>query len=334
MKFRIRRSGAGIRKRFQVLAPGASLRKRVGYSLAIVRLILVPVIILAVYYLLEIGWIVDRIVSFDAPAATLAQQASITMLEARHAERNYLLLYDPSSLQSARDSIQKIEQIMSAISELQPSDEAMTQEALAALGRYNERFEAAVTVIGQPGQAPADRIDAVLMTYEKDLDNLLKSDRYKTRAQLVDELRNRVGSFDAQITKTVQEGDPALRHITVDLQSTGQQVLALTGKLEARSWDRVEHDHRKARRLSSAAEWSLSVVSAITLLVSVWISFTLPKQVVKPLISLKEAVDHAAAGNYEIEFDIQGEGEVVQLANSIRLLIAHLREATSYSESG
>jgi nitrogen fixation/metabolism regulation signal transduction histidine kinase len=333
MKFGIRRSGAGIRKRFQVLAPRASLRKRVGYSLAIVRLILVPVFFLSIYYLLEIGWIVDRIVSFDAPAATLAQQASITMLEARHAERNYLLLYDPASLQSSRDSIQKIEQIMSAISDLQPSDEAMTQEALAALGRYNERFEAAVTVIGQPGQAPADRIDAVLMTYENDLDNLLKSDRYKTRAQLVDELRNRVGSFDAQITKTVQEGDPALRHITVDLQSTGQEVLALTGKLEAKSWDRVEHDHRKARRLISAAEWSLSVVSAITLLVSIWISFTLPKQVVKPLVSLKEAVDHAAAGNYEIEFDIQGEGEVVQLADSIRLLIAHLRDATRYSES-
>ena len=232
MKFGIRRSGAGIRKRFQVLAPGASLRKRVAYSLAIVRLILVPVIFLAIFYLLEIGWIVDRIVSFDAPAATLAQQASITMLEARHAERNYLLLYDPSSLQANRDSIQKIEQIMSAISDLQPSDEKMTQETLAALGRYNERFEAAVTVIGQPGQAPADRIDAVLMTYEKDLDNLLKSERYKTRSQLVDELRNRVGSFDAQITKTVQEGDPALRHITVDLQNSGQEVLTMTGKLE------------------------------------------------------------------------------------------------------
>jgi hypothetical protein len=46
---------------------------------------------------------------------------------------------------------------------------------------------------------------------------------------------------------------------------------------------------------------------------------------------LREAVNHAAAGNYEIDFDIQGEGEVVQLADSIRLLIAHLREATRYS---
>ena len=331
MKFGIRRSGVGIRRSFQVLAPGASLRRRVAYSLAIVRLILVPVIFLAVYYLLEIGWIVDRIVSFDAPAATLSQQASIKMLEARHNERNYLLLYDPTSLQAARDALQSTEQTLMAIRSLQPNDELLTQQTLDALQRYEQRFEAAVTAIGQPGQAPADRIDAVLMTYEQDLDSLLKSERFKTRAQLVDELRNRVGSFDAQITKTVQEGNPALRHITVDLQNSGQQVLAMTAKLEARAWDRVEHDHRKARRLISAAEWSLTVVSAITLLVSVWISFILPKQVVKPLLSLKEAVDHAAAGDYEIEFDIQGEGEVVQLANSIRLLIAHLREATRYS---
>jgi nitrogen fixation/metabolism regulation signal transduction histidine kinase len=331
MKFGIRRSGVGIHRSFQVLAPGPSLRRRVAYSLAIVRLILVPVIFLAVYYLLEIGWIVDRIVSFDAPAATLAQQASIKMLEARHNERNYLLLYDPASLQAGRDALQSTEQTLIAIRDLQPNDENLTQQTLDALHRYEQQFEAAVTAIGQPGQAPADRIDAVLMTYEQDLDSLLKSGRYKTRAQLVDELRNRVGSFDAQITKTVQEGNPALRHITVDLQNAGQDVLGLTAKLEARSWDRVEHDHRKARRLISAAEWSLSVVSAITLLVSVWISFVLPQQVVKPLISLREAVDHAAAGNYEIDFDIQGEGEVVQLADSIRLLIAHLREATRYS---
>ncbi len=331
MKFGIRRTG--IRRSFQVLAPGASLRKRVGYSLAIVRLILVPVIVMSVYYLLRIGWLVDRIVSYDAPAATLSQQASIQMLEARHMERNYLLLYDPISLQSNREAVKKIEAILTMIRDLHPDDDTLTDQTLAALHAYNEKFEAAVKAIGEPGQAPADRIDAVLMTYERDLDNLLKSDRYKTRAQLVDELRNRVGSFDAQITKTVQEGNPALRHITVDLQSTGQNVLENTAVLERKSWSRVEYDHRKARRMISVAEWGLSIVSGITLLVSVWISFVLPRQVVKPLLSLKDAVDHAAAGNYEIEFDIQGEGEVVQLADSIRLLISHMRETIGQSQA-
>ena len=321
----------GIRRSFQVLVPGSSLRRRIAYSLAIVRLILVPVILLSVYYLLQIGWLVDRLVSYDAPAATLSQEASIELLEARHSERNYLLLYDPASLQATRDSIQKVEQTLTAIRDLHPSDQVLTQQALDALHRYSEKFQTAVTAIGQPGQAPADRIDAVLITYEKDLDDLLKSTRYKTRAQLVDELRNRVGSFDAQITKTVQEGDPGLRQITADLQSSGQDILELTNSLEQRSWSRIEYDHGRARRMISKAEWALTIVSAITLLVSIWVSFVLPRQVVKPILSLKDAVDHAAAGNYEIDFQIQGEGEVAQLANSIRLLISHMRETIGMS---
>jgi CHASE3 domain sensor protein len=315
-----------IRRSFRVLAPGSSLRRRIAYSLAVVRLILVPVIVLAVYYLFQVGFIIDRIVSYDAPAATLAQQATIEMLDTRRSERNYLLLNDPASLQTAHESLGRIEQILSAIRELNPSDQGLTQQALDSLHQYRQRFETAVALAGEPGQAPADRINAVVVAYEHDLDDLLKNARYRSRAQLVDALRNRVDSFDTQISETAQEGNPALRQITVDLQNSGQGVLDLASQLETRNWSRIESDHHKAQRLISRAEWSLSIVSAITFLVSVWISFVLPRQVVKPLLSLKEAVDHAAAGNYEIDFDIQGEGEVVELASSIRNLIAHVRE--------
>ena len=318
---------AHIPKRFQVLAPGSSLRLRVAYSLALVRIILVPVIVLAVYYLFQIGFIVDHIVSYDAPAATLAQQATIEMLDARRSERNYLLLNDPASLQSVRDSLARLEQIFAALRDLNPADQQLIQQALDGLHQYHQRFENAVAAVGQPGQAPADRIRAVVQAYEQDLDNLLNNSRYRRREQLVDELRNRIGSFDAQISKTAQEGNPALRKITDDLHTSGQAVLDLASQMESRNWLRIDSDHRKARRLLSRAEWSLSIVSAITFLVSVWISFILPRQVVKPLISLKESVDHAAAGNYEIDFDVKGEGEIVQLTDSIRNLIAHVRGA-------
>src|SRR5580704_5681020 len=126
----------GIRKTFKILAPGNSLRRRVAYSLAIARLILVPVIFLAVYYLFEMGWIVDRIVNVDAPAATLAQRASIEMLEARRTERNYLLLHDPSYLAANRESLGKVRQIVYQIQDLEPGDMGETQKALASLGIY------------------------------------------------------------------------------------------------------------------------------------------------------------------------------------------------------
>lgn len=315
-----------IRQSFKILAPGSSLRRRVAYSLLVVRLILVPVIFLAVYYLFAMGWIVDRIVNVDAPATTLSEQVSVEMLEARRAERNYLLLRNPAYVEANRASIAKTRETLIEIQNLVSSEQPDAQNALDELGLYQQRFEAAVSMLGEPGQAPTDRIRAVVRTYEKDLNELLTQARSRSRAELVDELRNRVDSFDIQISRTVQEQDPELRQAMVDLDNSSQEVLDRTSELESRSWKRVQDDHRQARHLINEAEWALSIVSVLTFLLSVWISFILPHQVVKPLLNLKQAVDRAAAGDSAIDFDIQGKGEVVELANSVRNLVERLQE--------
>jgi CHASE3 domain sensor protein len=193
----------GIRRSFKILAPGGSLRRRVAYSLAIVRLILVPVIFLAVYYLFAMGWIVDRIVNVDAPATTMSEQVSVEMLEARRAERNYLLLRDPAYVEANRASIAKTREMLIEIENLVPSDQSDAQKALDELHLYQQRFDKAVSILGAPGQAPPDRIQAVVRAYEKDLNELFTQARFRKRAQLVDELRSRVDSFDIQISKRV-----------------------------------------------------------------------------------------------------------------------------------
>jgi CHASE3 domain sensor protein len=198
----------GIQNSFKILAPGNSLRRRTAYSLALVRLILVPVIFLAVYYLFRMGWIIDRIVSVDAPAATLAQQASIQMLEARRAERNYLLLHNQNYLETNRTTLKKTEEILDNIRKLEPDDQYVIQKASDALALYQQQFAAAVTALERPGQRPTDRIQAVVKAYEQDLDGLLKRGRYGKRAQLIDELRKRVGSFDAQISEQSRKEIP------------------------------------------------------------------------------------------------------------------------------
>lgn len=319
MKLKVPRS-------FKILAPGNSLRKRTAYSLALVRLILVPVIVLAVYYLFRMGSIVDQIVSIDAPAASFAQQASIEMLEARRAERNYLLLHDPTYLEANRSAVQRALQTFDRIRELEPDDQPAIQAVTSALELYQQRFSAAVSALEQPGQSPADRVRAVLRAYEQDLDTFLKNSRRRSRTQVLDELRKRVDSFDSQISETVQSENPQLRKVTDDLQAASQEILRVASQLEAGNWARVQSDHLRARKLLLQAEISLSVVSAITLILSVWVSYILPLQVVKPLISLKEAVDHAARGNFEIEFDVQGKGETVELAKSLQEMFAAMRQ--------
>jgi methyl-accepting chemotaxis protein len=315
----------GIRKSFRILAPGNSLRRRTAYSLALVRLILAPVIFLTVYYLFEMGWIVDRIVNVDAPAATLAQQASTEMLEARRAERNYFLLHNQSSLETNAAALKKTEEILNNISTLEPDDKLRVQKASEALTIYQQQLAAAVTALGRPGVGPTDRIQAVVKDYERDLDDVLKRSRRSKREQLIDELRKRVDSFDAQISETVQGGNPELQRVTEDLKTSSQLILEQASILESADWGRVQRDHAEARRLIRQAEWALGIVSALTLIISTWVSYILPRQVIKPLLKLKEAIDHAAEENYEIDFEVHGKGEIVDLVESLRHMLAALR---------
>jgi len=302
-----------------------SLRRRVVYSLAIVRLILVPVIFLAVYYLFRMGWIVDRIVNVDAPAATLAQQASIQMLEARRAERNYFLLHEPAYLQANRESVSRLNASLRSIQELQAEETDTAQRGLDETKRYSEQFDVAAKQMTEPVQEPIDRVRAVVRAYEKDLDALLRDARRQPRARLVESLRDRVGSFDTQITETVQSKDPILREATANLEESSKEILQIAANLESQSWKRVQVDHRQARRLMWQAEWALSIVSALTFILSVWVSLILPRQVAKPLLDLKKAVDAAAAGDYNVSLDFQGEGEIVELARSVNKLIQKVK---------
>ena len=314
-----------IRKSFKIFAAGSSLRKRVAYSLAIVRLILVPVIFLAVYYLFVMGRIVDRIVNVDAPAAKLAEQASIEMLEARRAARNYALLRDPEYLQTNQKSLTSVRQILVRIGDLEPGDKTIVQQGFEAVTLYQQRFAVAISTMAESGQEPVERIREAVLAYQKDLDDLVKASRHERRAQLIQELQTRVGSFDTQITQAIQVGSSALRQVTPDLRESSEQTLQLASELEKRNWARVQSDHQQARQLIHRAEWGLSIVSAIALVFSVWVSLILPRQVIQPLVSLKEAVDHAATGNYEVEFELHGGGEVVELAKSVQNLTSLLR---------
>jgi len=313
-----------IRKTFAIFTPATSLRRRVLYSFAIVRLVLAPVILLAVYYLFQMGWIVDRIVSVDAPAATLVQQASIQMQEARRAERNYFLLRDTAYVDTNHNLLAEVTRTLTNIRDLEPEEGAPTQKVLEATQLYQQQFAVAVAAMGQPGDAPRERIETVVSNYERELDGVMQKGNRMSRAKLVDELRTQVGSFDAEITKTMEMGDPTFRRYASEIESSSQQVFDLTSALEARIWQRVQEDHGKAQRLLRRAEWVLSIVSAVVILLSVWITFTLPREIVKPLISLKDAVNDAASGNYQVEFELEGKGEIVDLAKSVRNLISHI----------
>lgn len=315
-----------------MFARGTSLRRRVVYSLALVRLILVPVIFLAVYYLFAMGWIVDRIVSVDAPMATLAERISLEMLDARRAERNYFLAYDPAELESNHQALSRMQQIVDTCRRLQPEEGNTLEHIQSQAQLYQRRMADAVARRREFSEAPVQHLRDVVRAYTRDLDDLLRGASRTNRAKLVEELHNRVGSLDAQVFARLEAEDPAFGQISADLRTSSDTIVQESSDLETRSWARVQRDHERARLLVRRAEWVLSIVSFLTILLSIWVSFVLPRTVVEPLVALKAAVDYTAAGNYDFKFDVEGQSEVVQLANSVRKLLAHVRERDQNSK--
>jgi methyl-accepting chemotaxis protein len=189
--------------------------------------------------------------------------------------------------------------------------------------------------VAQTGNArttSAQQLRDVVKAYENNLNDLMKQSRRESRSELLEDLRTESGSFDSQIAAAITAANPALRQATQQLQASSDRILYLSSNLETASWNRVRQDHLQARRLIDRAEWVLSIVSVAVIVLSLIMGYILPRQVVKPLMDLKAAVDHAAAGNYEIEFDVQGKGEVAQLAHSVRDLIAHVSEKVEESK--
>ncbi|MGH9358036.1 MAG: HAMP domain-containing protein [Terriglobia bacterium] len=320
-----RLSWHGRKEPLRVFAPGTSLRRRVAYSLAIVRLILVPVILLAVFYLFEMSRIVDRIVRVDAQVATLAESVSIQMLNARRMELNYFLFHDPHDLQSSHQALDQMQKTLARCKQLQPADAPAIRQIQQHINIYRQQFNDAVSHMSSRHQTANQHFQDLVRAYEQNLDVLLKRSQRVSRAHLLDALRSQNGLFDNQVAALAAE-DPVLRKATQALQVSSKQILNLSSDLESSSWNRVRQDHDDAGHLMWQAEWVLSIVSALVVILSILVSIILPRQIIRPLMDLKEAMDHAAAGNYEIEFDVQGKGEVAQLATSVRKLIAHVSE--------
>ena len=176
---------------------GPSLRRRVAFSLGLVRLILVPVIFLAVYYLFAMGSIVDRIVSVDAPVATNAERASIEMLNARRAERNYFLLHDPADIDANRAYLRQLERTIQTCRALEPEERPTFDELEGQIEFYRENFNRAVERLGESNLPPIESLRQVVRTYQQDLDDVLTHSGRGSRAQMIEMLRARIGSFDA-----------------------------------------------------------------------------------------------------------------------------------------
>jgi serine/threonine-protein kinase len=106
----------------------------------------------------------------------------------------------------------------------------------------------------------------------------------------------------AQLTPTAAEGEATLG-----------AVLSLT------STDRIVASYR------DILDW-LAIGGALSILVALLLSYALARGILRPVRTMAEAAEQAAAGNYKTRLAIEGSDEVARLSRAFDSLLSDLRE--------
>jgi nitrogen fixation/metabolism regulation signal transduction histidine kinase len=307
-----------------------SMRGRIGLGITLSRLIFLPVIFLAIYYLAGMVKATNQIATVDAKAARIAEQIISEIGELRRAEKNYLLLKDPSYLKKMNELSQLvIAQIEDGllISSTERNRFARMKEAVRA---YVTNIEI-ISQSTEPGQdvAALKQFSKMVRNYQSRIDSLLtvaKGSRSQEEiSQSIDVISNEAMSFDRFIVQSVIASEPKRFKLFEGLQSKGDEIANLARLINENSWKKVEEERSHAEELGNRATLLITVTLVVTLLLSFAFTWYLPRKVLHPIRAITQALRKASNGNYDVFLHLSAKDELGELVYEFHNFIEHVR---------
>ena len=306
------------------------MKGRIGLGITISRLIFLPVIFLSVYYIAGMVNATNRIATVDAKVARLGEQIISEIAEMRKAEKNYVLLKDPTSLRKIKEvSQQIIAQIEDGLL-LSTSERHRFAEMKEAVKAYMADIETISQSAGPVQNAAAlKQFSAGVGNYQKRIDSLLAvakgSKSQEEIAESIDEISNAAMSFDQFIIESVVASEPSRSRLLGELQAKGSEIAALAETINDNGWKKVEEERARTEILGNRATLLITITLAVTLLLSFAFTWYLPRRVMHPIREVTQALRKASNGNYDVFLRMSGKDELAELVNEFHNLVSHMR---------
>jgi methyl-accepting chemotaxis protein len=310
------------------------MKSRIGLGITISRLIFLPVIFMAIYYIAVMVSATNQIATVDAKVARMAEQIISEIGEMRRAEKNYLLLKDPAYLKK----INEVSQLVIAQIEdglfISSSERNRFAEMKEAVKAYVSNIEL-VSQSSEPLQdaAALNRFSDLVRSYQKRIDSLLEvANRLKSQneiSQSIDAISNEAMSFDRYIVQAVIASEPQRAKLLAELQSKGDQIAVLARQINENSWKKVEEERSRTEQLGNRATLLITITLTVTLLLSFAFTWYLPRRVLNPIREITQALRKASSGNYDVFLHLSAKDELGDLVNEFHNLVDHMRDRDS-----
>ena len=315
-----------------------SMRGRIGLGITVSRLIFLPVIFLSIYYIAGMVTATNRIATVDAKIGQLAGQIAQEVDEMRKAQKNYVLLNDPSSLRKIRESSQRVA--------MQIEDGLVRSTAeRSRFTEMKELLKSYMASIEEISQSTSPRENAAALkefssgveSYQQRIDKLVQvAKRSKTREQVtegIDEISKAATSFDQIITQWMIASAPERSELLQQLQSKGELLSAQAQLINESGWKNIEDERARTENLGKRATLLITVTLVLTLLLSFAFTWYLPRRVLHPIRDVTQALRRASNGNYDVFLRLNARDELGELVNEFHNLVNHMRHRDSASRT-
>jgi nitrogen fixation/metabolism regulation signal transduction histidine kinase len=299
-------------------------------GITISRLIFLPVIFLAVYYIAGMVTTTNQIATVDARVALLAEQVGAEITELRRAEINYLLLKDPAIFKRLKERSQVI------VAHIDDGLDLGSGER-SRFARMKVAVKAYAAIIEQISQSNESVQDTAILNqfarsvhnYQKRIDALLAAAK-QARSQeeisrSVDEISKGAMSFDHFIVQSVVASESNRARQLEELQFKGEEIDALAREIRENSWRKVEEERGYAEHLGNRATLLITITLAVTLLLSFAFTWYLPRKVLYPIREVTQALRKASNGNYDVFLRLSAKDELGELVSEFHNLVDHVK---------
>ncbi|MFO7675392.1 MAG: HAMP domain-containing protein [bacterium] len=298
----------------------ASLRGRMVLAMLASAALVLPVVLISLFYIRRMNDAVTRIVREDVELIHVGDNISLGFARARRDESNFLLYRDSSYLDQSRAAVAHVVELAGRGRALVPAAAADLDAIVLLVARYQALSDTLLRIPARAGGITPD-----LARLRREHAALLGRAAAAPEGARRDSLLEEAGRLADGLTIAAPGG----RALDDSLRAIQQEIVARSESVVARALQRVESHRREARRMATWGQRNIITALLLTVIALVWLLIILPRQAVFPIKRMMNALRRAESGDLAVRVKLATGDELGQLARQLNRTLARLEEFDS-----
>jgi len=305
-----------------------TVRSRISLSMAIATAMVLPVVVLSVFYFKSILSSARIMASVDARIVRIAENVSIGMFTVRRAEKNYLITGDSSYVAQVDSGISSMRFMIGELVSDPSIPEGDREDLLKVrelLREYSLSFDTLLTRFSD-GHIYSGRMRSRISGYITDLDRMVRAARESgtdaERDSMLSEIEARFRSFELL---TPELDNPEVAMFTSKLRDLGDKIYGITQRLAERNWRRMESHREEITRISLRAQRNIISIVILTVVIVAYMIAKLPGVIIRPIDKITGIIRQAESGDLSAYAEAGSKDEIGELATFLNKMLKSLR---------